>query len=40
MNKAEVARRLLGTALDVFLRGQDPVSVHLLARLGVKSASG
>ncbi len=34
MDKAEVARRLLGTALDLFLRGQDPVSVHLLATAG------
>ena len=31
MDKAEVARRQLGTALDMFLRGQDPVSVHCLA---------
>jgi hypothetical protein len=31
MDKAEVARRQLGTALDMFLRGLDPVSVHCLA---------
>lgn len=34
MNKAEVARRQLGVALDMFLRGQDPVSVHCLAMGG------
>ena len=31
MDKAEVARRQLGTALDMFLHEQDPVSVHCLA---------
>ena len=34
MDKAEVARRQLGTALDMFLRDQDPVSVHSLAMAG------
>jgi hypothetical protein len=34
MDKGEVARRQLGTALDMFLRGQDPVSVHTLAMAG------
>jgi hypothetical protein len=34
MDKAEVARRQLGTALDMWLRGQDPVSVHCLAMAG------
>jgi hypothetical protein len=34
MNKEEVARRQLGTALDMFLRGQDPVSVHSLTMSG------
>lgn len=31
MDKIEVARRQLGTALYLFLRGMDPVSVHCLA---------
>jgi hypothetical protein len=31
MDKAEVARRQLGTALAMFLRGLDPVSTHCLA---------
>jgi hypothetical protein len=31
MDKAEVARRQLGTALDMFLHGRDPVSAHCLA---------
>jgi hypothetical protein len=31
MGKAEVARRQLGTALDLFLRQLDPVSAHCLA---------
>lgn len=34
MDKVEVARRQLGTALDMFLRVQDPVSVHCLAMGG------
>jgi hypothetical protein len=34
MDKAEVARRQLGTALDMWLRRQDPVSVHCLAMAG------
>lgn len=34
MDKGEVARRQLGTALDLFLRGHDPVSVHTLAMAG------
>ena len=34
MDKAEVARRQLGTALHLFLNGQDPVSVHCLATGG------
>lgn len=34
MDKADVARRQLGTALDIFLRGRDPVSVHCLAMGG------
>lgn len=34
MDKAEVARRLLGTALDLFLRVRDPVAVHCLAMAG------
>jgi len=34
MDKPEVARRQLGTALDMFLRDQDPVSVHSLAMAG------
>ena len=34
MDKGEVARRQLGTALDLFIRGQDPVSVHTLAMAG------
>jgi hypothetical protein len=38
MDKAEVARRLLGTALDLFLRRQDPVAVHTLAMAGSKVA--
>jgi hypothetical protein len=31
MDKVEVARRQLGTALDMFLNGRDPVSIHCLA---------
>ena len=34
LDKTEVARRLLGAALDLFLRTQDPVSVHCLAMAG------
>jgi hypothetical protein len=34
MDKAEVARRQLGTALDMFLHKQDPVSAHTLAMAG------
>ena len=34
LNKAEVARHQLGTALDLFLRDQDPISVHVLACSG------
>src|ERR1700675_97063 len=34
MDKIEVARRQLGTALDMFVRGQDPVSIHCLAMGG------
>jgi hypothetical protein len=34
MDKAEIARRQLGAALDMFLRDQDPVSVHSLAMAG------
>lgn len=34
MDKAQVARRQLGTALHMFLRRQDPVSVHCLAMGG------
>jgi hypothetical protein len=40
MDKAEVARRQLGTALDMFLREQDPVSVHSLAMAGGEVAEG
>jgi hypothetical protein len=41
MDKGEVARRLLGTALDMFLRhNQDPVSVHCLAMAGGEIAEG
>lgn len=38
MTKAEIARRQLGAALDMFLRGQDPVSVHCLAMAGCEIA--
>jgi hypothetical protein len=31
MDKAEIVRRQLGTALELFLNNQDPVSVHTLA---------
>jgi hypothetical protein len=34
MDKREIARRQLGAALDMFLRGQDPVSIHTLAMAG------
>lgn len=34
MDKVEVARRQLGVALDMFLRGLDPVSLHVLAVAG------
>jgi hypothetical protein len=34
MDKAEVARRHLGTALDLFLKRRDPVSVQTLAMAG------
>lgn len=34
LDKIGVSRRLLGTALDLFLRLQDPVSVHCLAMAG------
>jgi hypothetical protein len=41
MDKGEVARRLLGTALDMFLRpNQDPVSIHCLAMAGGEIAEG
>lgn len=32
--KIECARRQLGTALDLYLRDQDPISVHCLANGG------
>jgi hypothetical protein len=38
MTKDEVARRQLGAALDMYLRGQDPVSVHCLAMAGCEIA--
>lgn len=34
LDKVTVARRLLGCSLDLFLREQDPVSVHCLAMAG------
>jgi len=34
MDKSEVARRQLGVALDMFLRKQDPISIHTLAMAG------
>lgn len=34
LDKVTVARRLLGCSLDLFLREQDPVSVHCLAIAG------
>lgn len=34
MDKAGIARRHLGTALYLFLKNQDPVSVHTLAMAG------
>ena len=34
MDKGEVARRQLGVALDMFIRGQEPVSAHTLAMAG------
>jgi hypothetical protein len=38
MDKAEIARRHLGTALDMFLRNRDPVSVHTLTMAGAELA--
>ena len=38
MTKVEIARRQLGAALEMFLRGQDPVSVHCLAMAGCEIA--
>jgi hypothetical protein len=34
MTKSDIARCQLGTALDMFIQGQDPVSVHCLAMAG------
>jgi hypothetical protein len=34
INKTEDARRQLGTALQMFLHGEDPVSIHTLAMAG------
>ena len=38
LTKAEIARRQLGTALDLYLAGKDPVSVHCLACGGCEIA--
>jgi hypothetical protein len=38
MDKAEVARRQLGTALDLFLQRQDHVAIHSLAMAGSEVA--
>ena len=38
MDKTEIARRQLGTALSLFLEDQDPVSVHVLACAGMEIA--
>ncbi len=40
LDKAEVARRQLGTALALFLQDQDPISVHVLACAGGEVAEG
>jgi hypothetical protein len=38
MDKAEIARRQLGTALSLYLDDRDPVSVHVLACAGMELA--
>jgi hypothetical protein len=38
ITKREIARRQLGTALDLHLGGRDPVSVHCLACGGCEIA--
>lgn len=38
MDKAEIARRQLGTALSLYLDNDDPVSVHVLACAGMEIA--
>ena len=38
MDKTEIARRQLGTALSLYLDDRDPVSVHLLACAGMEIA--
>jgi hypothetical protein len=38
LDKTEIARRQLGTALALFLEGKDPVSVHTLACAGCEIA--
>jgi hypothetical protein len=40
MDKLEVSRRQLGTALNLYLNNQDPVSVHVLANSGWTIAEG
>lgn len=39
-DKAEIARRQLGTALQLFIDDADPVSVHVLASGGMELAGG
>ena len=38
LNRHEVARRQLGTALHLFLDDQDPGAVHWLASAGIEIA--
>jgi hypothetical protein len=38
LDKSEIARRHLGTALHLFLKDQDPVSIHTLACAGAEVA--
>ena len=40
LTKVEIARRQLGVALCLFLKEQDPVSIHTLARAGGEIAEG
>ena len=40
LTKAEIARRQLGLALALYLKNQDPVSVHTLACAGAEIAEG